>query len=240
MFSDHNFTISGNPSVLSHNELGGAGIYANGNINFNGASSVIHGPISATGTISGTTTQVPADAGRYQHVDRVPMPEVNVAWYRSHADLVYVGNKVKFNSGHDASIGTYADPKIIFVDGSAEISGQFKGVGTMFATRGIKVTGNCTYADPDSSWAFVTTGAFTVAGTAQIHGLVYAHNATGTAEFIGHGTPNIFGGVVADLITLTGSYTTEWDGQAAKIEALPGTTYPSGPPVIETVLWERI
>ena len=240
MFSDHNFTISGNPSVLSHSELGGAGIYANGNINFNGASSVIHGPISATGTISGTTTQIPADAGRFQRVARVPMPEIDIAKYRSIADLTYTGSKVRFNSGHNASVGTYADPKVIFVNGSAEISGNFTGIGVMVATNGIKVTGNCTYGDPASSWAFLTTGAFTVAGTAQIHGLVYAHNAQGSAEFIGHGTPNIFGGVVADLITLTGSYTTEWDGEARQIEALPGTTFPEGPPVIETVLWERI
>jgi hypothetical protein len=239
MFSDHNFTVNGNPSILASTAAGGAGIYANGNVVFSGVASTVEGPICATGRIIGTTTQVPADAGRHEGVARVPMPELDLTYFATRADLTYTGTKVKFNSGHDASIGTYEDPKIIFVNGSAEISGQFTGIGVLVATKGIRVTGNCTYGSPGSSWAFLTSGSFTVAGTAQIHGLVYAHNATGTAEFIGHGTPNIFGGVVADVITLTGSYTTEWDGGPTNIADLPGATHYQGPPVVETVFWER-
>lgn len=240
LFSDHNLTISGNPSVISHSEAGGAGIYANGNINFNGGASVIYGPICATGRIFGTTTQVPADAGLYQYVARIPMPELDIARYESIADLKYTGNKVKFTSGHNASAGTYEDPKIIFVDGSVEMAGNFTGVGMIIATKGIRVTGDCTYGNSNSAWAFLTTGTFTVAGTAQIHGLIYAHNASGNAEFIGHGTPNVFGAVVADLITITGNYTIEWDGNATQIGDLPGSLREGSAPVVETVFWERI
>jgi len=240
MFSDHNLGVSGSPQVLGHPELGGSGLYANGNINFSGGASIIHGPIVATGTITGTTTQVPVDAGRYERAPRVPMPRIDLDHYRSIADMMYAGSKVKLTSGHDASAGTYEDPKVIFVDGSCEIAGNFTGIGMIVATKSIKVTGNCTYGSPTSSWAFLTAGSFTTTGTAQIFGLVYAHNADGTAEFIGHGTPNIFGGVIADVITITGDYTTEWDGEALNIDELPGTGRKTYPPVVETLFWERV
>jgi hypothetical protein len=240
MFSDHNLGVNGSPQVLAHPEFGGSGLYANGNIRFDGTSAVVHGPIAATGTIVGTTTQVPADAGRYEHAPRVPMPTIDLEHYKSIAAVRYTGDPVKFNSGHDASAGTYDDPKVIFVDGTVELAGNFDGVGMIVATKGIKVTGSVTYGTPGSSWAFLTAGTFTTKGTAQIHGLVYAHNAAGTAEFIGTGTPNIFGGVVADVITINGSYTTEWDGEAINIDELPGTARCNYPPVVDTLFWERI
>ncbi|MBM3476973.1 MAG: hypothetical protein FJX75_27195 [Armatimonadetes bacterium] len=241
MFSDHNLNINGSPQVLAHAESGGSGLYANGNIRFNGTAATVQGPICATGTISGSCTQIPADAGRFQGVPRVPMPEIDLNHYKSIADLKYTTSGWQsFTSGYDGSAGTYADPKIIFVDGKVKIAGQFTGVGMIVSNSEIKVTGNVTYGAPGSSWAFVTSGAFTVAGTAQIHGLIYCHNATGTAEFTGNGTPNIFGGVVADLITITGNYTTEWDGPATDIDELPGTGHRSRAPVVDTLFWERI
>jgi len=240
MFSDHNLIVNGGPEVLGHPEVGGAGLYANGNITFSGTSSVVYGPLIATGQIFGTTTQVPASAGRYEKAPRVPMPTIDLDHFRSIADAIYVGNPVKFTSGHDASTGTYEDPKIIFVDGTVEIAGNFDGVGMIVATKGVKVTGSVTYGSPGSSWAFLTAGTFTTKGTAQIHGLVYAHNAAGTAEFIGTGTPNIFGAVVADVITINGDYTVEWDGEAVNIDELPGTARRMYPPVVDTIFWERV
>jgi hypothetical protein len=240
MFSDHNLTVKGSPQVLAHSDTGGTGLYANGNIQFSGTAAEVQGPICATGTISGSCTQVPADAGRFQGVPRVPMPELDLNHYRSIADVKYTTSGYQsFTSGYDGSAGTYADPKIIFVDGKVKIAGQFTGVGMIVSNSEIKVTGNVTYG-ANSSWAFMTSGAFTVAGTAQIHGMIYCHNATGTAEFTGNGTPNIFGGVVADLITITGSYTTEWDGPATNIAELPGTAHRGRAPTVETLFWERI
>jgi len=241
MFADHNVTFNGTPQILAHSEAGGAGLYTNGNIRFNGTSAVVEGPISATGKIYGTVTQVPADAGRNEGVPRIPMPELDLAALKAIADECYTTSGwVGFTSGYDASAGTYAHPKIIYVDGNVKIAGNFKGVGMIVATKQIKVTGNCTYANADSSWAFLTSGSFTVAGTAQIHGMVYCHNVTGDAEFTGNGTPNIFGGVIADVITMSGNYTTEWDGDPCSIQKLPGTTFFEWPPVIDTVFWERI
>jgi hypothetical protein len=240
MFSDHNLLVNGSPQILGHPEVGGAGLYANGNITFTGTSSVIYGPISATGTITGTTTQVPATAGRYENAPRESMPTIDLAYFKSIADVMYTGDPVKFTSGYDASAGTYDDPVIIFVDGTAQVAGNFTGVGVIVATDGIDVTGSVTYGAPGSSWAFVTAGNFTTKGATQIHGLIYCHNATGTADFIGTGTPNIYGGVIADVITINGNYITEWDADPLQIAELPGMARLYYPPVVDTLYWERM
>lgn len=235
MFSDHNLRVNGNPSVL-----GGGGLYANGDIIFNGEASEIHGPISATRQIYGTCLQVPSDAGWYEGADRLSMPEIDMQWFKDNCDEYFSSTGFTVLNGGFAGSLDYNDPTIIYAEGKVKLSGNFTGVGIIVAKKGIEVTGNCTYNTPAADgWAFLTPGYFKITGTAQVHGLIYCHNAAGDAEFIGHGTPNIFGGVVADVITVTGSYTVEKDGYASGIPVLPGTTYYEGPPVIETLYWER-
>jgi len=45
---------------------------------------------------------------------------------------------------------------------------------------------------------------------------------------------------VADVITINGDYTVEWDGEAVNIDELPGTARRMYPPVVDTIFWERV
>ncbi|MGQ9729808.1 MAG: hypothetical protein ACUVX8_00915 [Candidatus Zipacnadales bacterium] len=246
MFSDHNLTVNGSPQIIAHSESGGAGLFSNGNITFKGTASTVYGAIVAGGHIYGTATQIPSNAPRIEEHPHIDMPVLDLDYYRdpthfaAHEYHVAPKSGLSFTNGHNAGSTTFAEPKVIFVEGSVKIAGNWEGVGLLVATEGIQVSGNVTYGSPDSSWAFLTSGQFKISGTAQIHGLIYCHNADGHAEFIGTGTPNIFGGVIADVITMRGDYTTEWDGTPCGISALPGTTWQQGPPLIETVLWEKL
>ena len=168
------------------------------------------------------------------------MPEIDLNSYRSKADeALGSGGTVTLASGASAPLGTYENPKIIYVNGTLKLAGNLTGVGVIVASKGIEITGNVTYGASGSAWALLTAGSLTMAGTTQVQGSIYCHNATGTAEFIGHGTPNVLGCVVADVVTFTGDYTVEWDGGPAQIWDLPGSVVSHGPPVIETVAWKK-
>ncbi len=234
MLSDHNVRIDGNPTVYG-------GVHANGDIHFNGTAAEVHGPISAM-NVYGTVTQIPSDAGLYERDHGwipVGMPKIDLAHYESVAAEVHQGAWIDFTNGHTSPSYDPQTPKIIFANGKVKLAGNFDGVGIIVSNKGFQVTGNVTYASPGSTWVFVTTGDFSVAGTAQIHGGIYCHNINGRAEFIGYGTPNIYGGVVSDVIRVEGDYIVEYDGTIRSIYDLPGMLEDFGPPVVDVIAWER-
>jgi hypothetical protein len=234
MLSDHNLVINGNPTVHG-------GLHANGDLHFNGTAAEVYGPVSAL-NVYGTFTQIPEDAGLLQRETGwapVSMPKIDLPHYEAVADEIHQGGWILFNNGLSSPSWDPADPKIIFADGKVKLAGNFDGVGMIVSTKGFEVTGNVTYASPGSTWAFVTTGDFKVAGTAQINGGIYCHNISGTAEFIGHGTPNIFGCVVSDVIQVTGDYMIDSDNTIRDVYDLPGMMEDFGPPVVDILAWER-
>ena len=242
VFSDHNFQMNGNPEVRGHAELGGAGVYANGDLSFNG-SPTVYGAIAAAGSITGSPTQIPADAGRYPNHARVAMPAIDLHHYRSIANEVWGSGGTISKSGMiTASLGTFRHPKIIYVDGSLKLTGgvTLTGIGVIVASKGIEVAGDVAYgASGSNAWALLTSGSFKLTGTAVIEGSIYCHNATGDALFDAAGTANVYGAIVADVITLKGDYVVEWDGTPARISELPGATVEHGPPAITRVSWKR-
>jgi len=242
VFSDHNFEMKGNPEVRGHPELGGAGVYSNGNLSFSG-SPTVYGPIAASGSITGSPTQIPADAGRYPGHARVTMPIIDLDHYRSIADEVWgSGGTVSKSGSITAPLGTFEDPKIIYVDGCLKLTGgvTMTGIGIIVATKGVEVDGNVTYGDPgNDAWGILTAGSFKLDGTATINASVYCHNATGDALFDAAGTANVFGAVVADVVTLKGNYRVEWGGETTGISEMPGATVDNGPPAVARVSWKR-
>ena len=52
--------------------------------------------------------------------------------------------------------------------------------------------------------------------------------------------PNIYGGVIADVITVTGEYTVEYDGTAGGIYDLPGAQERYDAPIVDSLYWERL
>jgi len=209
-------------------EEGGEGIYATGNIAFTGTPDVI-GDISATGSITGAVDQTPAGSTITPYSPKLAFPEIDLAWYQANADQVYTGN-VKLTGG---TLGTWDDPKIIFVDGEVDLSGQFTGVGTIVSTQGFKVTGTVSYSDSGSGLALLTTGDFRIAGTADVYGLIYAHSVLSDAEFTGTGTARVFGAIAADVITTKGTLDVIYDRRLRYMAGLPGNEGQ-----IDVISWE--
>jgi Tfp pilus assembly protein PilX len=237
ILSGHNLTISGSPQVV------GGGVHVNGNLHFNGEASSVDGNITATGTISGNCTQ-PAGAERTELADPVSLPMLSMPFYLAQAqaggqELGTSDTSKVTLAGASAPLGTFEAPKIIFVHGYLKLSGILSGVGIIAATRGIEITGNVDYYNSDSMWALITPGTFKMTGTTHVTGSIYCHNGTGSAEFIGSGTPNVLGGVVADVITMTGDYTVQHDARVMGLHEMPGAIVDFGPPVVQTLAWTR-
>jgi hypothetical protein len=230
VFSDHNLRISGDTIVDGNAGEGGQGIHANGNIKFIGESYEVIGNCTATGKIDNpvcvTGTVEP-------YGSRIAMPEIDLERYEADADIVYDGD-VSLNNV-DFGLGTIDDPQIIFVDGVVSLSGNVTGYGTIVSTKGFRVTGTIAYEDGDSALAMLTTGDFRLSGTADIVGLIYAHNVTSEAEFVGVGTPTVHGAIVADVVSINGTLDVTWDPRLKNIVGLPGSEGQ-----IDVVSWERL
>jgi hypothetical protein len=233
MLSDHNLTINGNPTIHG-------GLHSNGDIHFNGTASEVYGPISAL-NVYGPVTQPLGSALMERDTGwaYVSMPPIDLPHYEEVADEAHQGGWISFTNGCSSPSFDPESPKIIYCDGKVKLAGNFDGVGIMVSNKGFQVTGNVTYGAPGSTWAFVTTGDFMVAGTAQIQGGIYCHATVGEAQFIGPGTPNIFGCVVADVITVGGDYIVDHDGAIDDMYDLPGMLEDFGPPIVDIVAWER-
>jgi len=230
LYSNHNLSIGGDTFIDGHPELGGAGVYANGNMKFIGSTTTVVGDIHTTGSISGSTNQQPPEAVQVEYAPQVAMPEIDIEWYRTNCDTYY-GDDVTLNGG---TLGDWDDPHIVFVDGLVSISGTFEGVGTIVSTDGFKVTGNIEYADGTTGLAMLTIGDFKIAGTATVRGLIYAHSVVDDAMFTGTGTPTIIGGVCADVVKVNGTMDIEWDPRLKDIKSLPGFQGQ-----VQTLSWQR-
>ncbi|MGD8239030.1 MAG: hypothetical protein PVH68_10790 [Armatimonadota bacterium] len=231
LYSNHNLRVGGATFIDGHPELGGAGVYANGNIQFIGNTTTTIGDIHATGSIKGSTNQQPPEAVQVEYARQIGMPEIDIEWFRANCDTYY-GADVSLTGG---TLGDWDDPHIVFVDGLCSISGTFEGVGTIVTTEGFKVTGDIEYADGDSALAMLTIGDFLIAGTVTVRGLIYAHSVLDDASFSGTGTPTIIGGVCADVIDVSGTINVEWDPRLKDIKALPGFRGQ-----VQTLSWERL
>jgi hypothetical protein len=241
LFSDHNLTIQSTTYLNGNPSWGGAGIYANGHVLFESTNSTVIGPVQATGTITGTFTHLPTSTDRFEYAARKVLPEINLARYDAIADEHYgTGGAVSLVAGADGSAGTHADPWIIFVDGKAILSGPLSGIGMIVATDGFEIAGDVYYPAPGDSWALVTTGTFEITGSSEIHSLIYCHDTDDEAAFVANGTPEVFGAVVADVITLETDFTIVWDDDPTQIEELPGSATSGGAPVTDILYWERV
>lgn len=241
LFSDHNLTIESTAYLNGNPSWGGSGTYANGHVLFDSTTSTVIGPVHATGTISGTFTHLPTSTNRFEYSARQVLPEIDLAHYDAVADeRLGTGGTVSLTAGADGSTGTYADPYIIFVDGKATLSGTLSGIGIIVATEGFEITGNVCYYSPSAAWALVTPGTVEITGSHEIHSLIYCHDTDDEAAFVANGQPQVFGAVVADVITLKTDFTIEWDDAPTQIEELPGSAVSGGPPVTDILYWERV
>jgi cytoskeletal protein CcmA (bactofilin family) len=214
IFSNAPLTLNGGGSVLPDASGEGGSIYANGNVTFKGTSFTMSptGYIYATGTTNWVPPEVPA-THVFQNMAPASMPVIDLAWYRSNATTVYVGNQ-RFS-------GSFSLSGIVFVDGDVRISGQYTGKALIVATGVIRVTGNVTATSPGTdALALMSPRSVTIAGNSRVEGLVYSHNVA--AEVTASGNSTIVGALVADVVTTDGAITVEYSDVWSGLP-LPGT-----------------
>jgi len=208
IFSNSPLTLNGGGEVKPDASGKGGSIYAKGNITFQGTSFTMHpeGLIYTTGTTNWVPPAVPMTSV-YQNVAPVPMPVIDLQWYQDNATTTYTGSK-KFGTGGISLSGLSG---IIFVKGNVSISGQYTGKALIVATGNISITGDVTAGDKDTdAIALITTKSVKIAGNSTVHGLVYSHAVTGDASATVSGSAEVFGAIVADVVTTNGALTVEY------------------------------
>ena len=231
IFSDNPLTLNGSGTVNPDANGEGGDIYAGGNIRFNGTSFTMPstGHIYTTGTTNWYPTNIPS-SNVYEHISPIPMPIIDLNWYRTHATQVINGNyTVKDNFNLDG---------ITYVTGDVKLAGNYRGRGIIVAAGKIRITGNVTAITGESGsdgYALVVMSprAVSISGNSTVEGLVYAHNVD--AEVTLSGNPYIKGAVCADVVTTNGSITVEYSDVWSGL-GLPGqdkTQY-------QQVSWQRV
>jgi cytoskeletal protein CcmA (bactofilin family)/Tfp pilus assembly protein PilV len=218
LFSDTNLTLSGNAYVEGS-------VHTNGNMTLKGSTNVV-GDLAAVGSISGKPAVPAPPYDRTPGVARVPMPTIDLQYYRSIATTIY-------NGDHTFS-GTTTLNGVTFVNGAVGLHGQFAGKGIIVATGQVTVNGNCTLADSGAEFAIVAANNVRVNGTCTIEGFIYAHSVS-VASFLGNGTATIVGGVVADAINVNGTINITYKKPTVE---LPGAD--SAPAQFAAISWRRL
>jgi len=217
MFSDAELRLGGTADVKGN-------IHANANISIKG-NPVVDGDVSAAGSISNggevTGTRTP-------NAPQVPMPTIDLAYYRSIAQTVV-------SSGYNFGGSTTLDG-VTFVDGNCSINGSFRGKGVIVCSGNVTVNGNATLESlQDDELAIVAAGSVRCNGNCRIEGFVYTHNLDVPAGFTGNGTADIYGGVAADVIKVTGTLLLEYREPTLP---LPGDS--SAPSQFAAISWRRV
>jgi uncharacterized Zn-binding protein involved in type VI secretion len=236
IFSNRNGEIKDKVKVYGHPELGGKGVYINGQLKFKGKPEV-RGDIRITGKFKDLRKVGPWPPGAYkreQRVGREPMPVVDLAYYRSIADEIHVGD-LKID-GRKHTNTSLQKPRVIFVDGKVELKGKLEGCGLIIATKEVKIAGDVTYGSKDSAWAIISAGKVSIKDDAEVHGGIYAHSVSkkkGSASV--SGSAKVFGFLVADQVKVKKNAVIEYDPLLRSMSGLPGGL--GATPVVDVVFW---
>ncbi len=235
IFCDSPLPLNGGGSVLADSNGEGGNIYANGDITFNGTSFTMsdNGHLYTTGTVNWTPPGVdPADV--YQNIAPLPMPVIDLEYYRSIATQTYTMHghhpMVFSNSNLDNLSG------VVFVDGDVNITGTYSGKAVIVATGSISVTGAVKASQSGTDTLVLLSPKYIqVAGGCQVEGLIYSHSVVGEGTVGVSGTVDIVGAVVADAVATDGAmnitYANVWAGLP-----LPG----HGKSQWAQISWERL
>ena len=230
IFSDNPLTLNGSGTVNPDANGEGGDIYAGGNIRFNGTSFTMPstGHIYTTGTTNWYPTNIPS-SNVYEHISPIPMPIIDLNWYRTHATQVINGNyTVKDNFNLDG---------ITYVTGDVKLSGNYTGRGLIVAAGSISVTGNVLASNSaGDTLVLMSPTSVKLAGNPRVDGLIYAHNVTDAGVTIS-GNADIRGAIIADVVTTNGSITVTYS-DVWKDLPLPGDN--EGFVQLQQLSWQRL
>ena len=206
IFSNSPLTLNGAGGVYPDGDGKGGHIYSRGNITFNGTSFTMtsDGAIFTTGTTSWVPPQVPA-THVYQRIAPIPMPVIDLDYYRSIATTVYNGKKTFTNSNLAGLSG------VIYVNGDVTIAGNYSGQALIVSSGKVHITGSVVTDHPETDClAILSTKSIQISGDATVHGLVYSHSISQDASTSISGNPEVYGAVVADVVTTNGAITVQY------------------------------
>jgi cytoskeletal protein CcmA (bactofilin family) len=218
LFSNADLQIKGNGSIKGS-------VSCNGNLSLSGSPSV-EGDARASGTITGKVSAI--TGSKTPNAPKVPMPTIDLAYYRSLATTV-VGAGYHF-------LGSTTLNGVTYVDGDCDINGTFSGTGIIVCSGKVTINGSAKLEHSDTDQlAIVSAGGVKCNGNCDIEGFIYTHNLDVPAGFSGSGTANITGGVVADVVTSTGTINITYEKPT---QPLPGAN--SDPTQFAAISWRRV
>ncbi len=189
-----NTDITGGQVLTSTGVSGG--MRTNGRISLSNSSANITTGGWAVTTVGGTGNVSP----KYANSPSVTFSSVNYGNYSSIATRIY-NNNTTFNSLNYAN-----NSALIYVNGSATISGTYSGVCTVVATNGITVNGPLSPGDSNSFLALISDHPIQLnAGAGSIQAIIYSHKSDNSGTINMHNPQTIVGSMAADNITTDSS-----------------------------------
>jgi hypothetical protein len=190
-------------------------VHSNADVELIGSAVTIRGNATAHGTVSQSGT--PTVLGQtVSGAAKVPFPDVDQAFKDqalpngtqtgniSVSDGSTVQGKISGNLTVDEPDGCVLNG-VVWVSGSVNIRGPITGTGTIVCDGPMNIDARNTYATTDvSKLMFITTAtgnAVDLGGNRQFKGIIYAPYG----EVRLHGTPMLYGGIMADTVTISGT-----------------------------------
>ncbi len=195
--------LNGNVNIQDdNNSAWNANVHTNADFEMNG-NNTIKGFLTYNGeaesnpawrlNTSITPNQNPNNLPNYSQVSKVTIPTFNPDDYTSKATVTYSGNK---SFSGNTSLGTKANPQIIYVGGDLTISGNISGYGVFIVKGNININGNVniTAEDPNgSNLGLYAKGNINANGNVTIHAQILSSadiNLNGNCKIYGSMTSN--------------------------------------------------
>jgi len=198
VLSGTNLHLNGNVNITDDNNNNwNANIHTNGSFTMNGNNN-IDGFLTYTGTASSTPAsrlntniipnQNPTGLTNHYQTSNVALPTYNPDSYLSIATDIFMGNK-SYSGG--ITLGTAANPKIIYVSGDLSITGSVTGYGIFIVKGNVTMNGNVTLTSPDanvSSVGIYSKGNVDINGNVTVKAQIYSDqniNLNGNVDIYG-------------------------------------------------------
>ncbi|MGE5457093.1 MAG: hypothetical protein ACM3RX_01930 [Methanococcaceae archaeon] len=200
--SEGNISLNGNVEIKDdNNPLWNANVHTNGSFTMNGNNS-IEGFLTTAGTASSNppgslnSKIVPNQnpdklpLSHYQ-VPKITIPAFNASDYIAKAAIVNTGNEIRNGT---TTLGTKDNPKIWYVAGDLNLSGNITGYGIFIVQGNINMNGNVNIISKDpngNSLALYAHGDVNLSGNVNINAQLYSDrnvNFNGNVELHGLAT----------------------------------------------------
>lgn len=202
-----NVNLSGNVKVTHSGNMLNANIHANNNFNMSGNSEV-DGFVTYSGSASSSPPHAlnnnirpisnPHNLPVHFQTSPIQIPNIIPENYLGIATDIYYGNATF--SGN-VTLGTKTNPKVIYVTGNLNLSGNISGYGIFIVKGQTNISGNVTINSPDAN--FSNVGIFS-GGNINLSG-----NVTVAAQIFSNSNINVSGNVnLLGTLTAKGSVST--------------------------------